>query len=42
MNDDQFKEYINPVVFIDSKYMLRYMYKLKIICFNWLPLQCML
>ena len=36
------KKYINPVVFIELKFMLKYMYKLKIICFNWLPLKHML
>ena len=42
VNDDSFKEYINPVVFIDLNYELKYMFKLKIICFNWLPLKYML
>ena len=42
LNDDSLKKYINPVVFIDLKYMLKYMYKLKVICFNCLPLKYML
>ena len=39
LNDDSFKEYINPEVVVDLTYMLKYMYKPKIICFKCLPLK---
>ena len=39
LGDDLLKEYINPVVFVNLKYMPYYK---KFNCFNWLPLKHML
>ena len=38
-NDNSLNKYTNPALFIKLKYMLKYTYKLKIICFNWLTLK---